>query len=128
MSNVVLSAALATRLRDKLIEQDHVVKTANERKQEAIEKSAATQRENHILREVIQLVADGVYAPDEALQKVAEFLESPRNLEIVKAANELGLERVPTLGTPVPEPASVDKSGNNVILDALLEMKDSGLI
>jgi len=128
MSNVVIPATLAARLRDKLVEQDHVVKTANDRKQEAMEKLAVIQLENHVLKEVIQLVADGVYEPDEALQKVAEFLESPKNLEVVKAAHQLGLDRIPALGAAVSEPGPVDNSENNVIFEALLDMQDSGLI
>jgi len=128
MSNVVIPATLATRLRDKLVEQDHVVKTANVQKQEAMEKLAAIQLENHVLKEVIQLVADGVYEPDEALLKVGEFLESPKNLEVVKAAHQLGLDRIPALGAPVSEAGPVDKGDGNVILDALLDMQDQGLI
>lgn len=128
MSNVVIPATLAARLRDKLTEQDHLVKLAEGRKEEAMQKLAATQLENHVLREVIQLVADGVYEPDEALQKVAEFLTRPRELEVVKAAHELGLDRIPTLGTPVSESGRVDKGNDNPIMDALLNMQDQGLI
>jgi hypothetical protein len=128
MGNVVLPATLAARLRDKLVEQDHLVKTANEQKKEAMDKLAVTQLENHVLREVMQLVADGVFEADEALQKAAEFLQSPRDLEVIKAAHQLGLDRIPTLGTPVSESRPVDKSGGNVILDALLDLQDQGLI
>ena len=128
MSNVVITAELASRLRDKLSEQDHLVKLATGKKDEAMQKLAAVETERNILREVIQLVADGVYEPDEALQKVAQFLERPRELEVVKAAHELGLDRIPTLGTPVSEPAPVDKGDSNLILDALLDMQDQGLI
>jgi len=128
MSNVVIPATLAARLRDKLTEQDHLVKLANGQKDEAMQKLAAVELERTILREVIQLVADGVYEPDEALHKVAEFLERPQELEVVKAAHELGLDRIPTLGTPVSESAPVDKGNDNPIMEALLGMQDQGLI
>lgn len=128
MGNVVLPATLAAQLRDKLIEQDQVVKTANEQRHGALEKLAVVRLENNVLREVLQLVADGFYEPDEALQKVAEFLEKPRDLEVVKAAHEMGLDRIPALGTPVSEPDSALVSGGNVIFEKLLEMQEQGLI
>lgn len=128
MSDVVIPATLAARLRDKLVEQDHLVKTANGQKQEAMEKLAVVQLENHVLREVMQLVADGEYDPTEALQKVAEFMTNPETLKVAKAANELGMDRIPALGAPVSEPAPVDNQDGNVIMEALLDLQDQGLI
>lgn len=127
MEKVVLAADFAAKIRDKLLTQQTMLKAAETRVNETMEKLAVTQRENDVLRAVLQLVTDGVVDPTEAMTKAAEFLGDPMRFQVEKAAHELGIDRFDArLGTPAAEPGPLQ--GENPIEECLVRLVDQGLI
>lgn len=128
MGTVVLATEVAAKVRDKLRNQSVQIKTAQDRAQQAMEKVAAVQQENAVLKTTLQLVADGEIDPNDALEKAAEFLADPMRFEITKSAHELGIDRFETrLGTPVSE-SPPRSAGKSPIADCFSELLDRGVI
>lgn len=128
MGKVVLATEVAAKIRDKLRDQHVQIKTAEDRAQQAMEKVAAIQQENEILKGVLHFVAEGEIDPTDAITKVAEFLADPMRFEVTKSAHELGIDRFETrLGTPVSESPS-QSAGESPIADCLGELVDRGVI
>lgn len=128
MGNVVLTTDVAAKVRDKLRDQQILIKTAQGRAEEAMEKVAATQKENEILKGVLQLINDGELDPNDAIDKMAEFLEDPMRFEVIKSAHELGIDRFDTrLGSPVSE-SQPRSGGKNPIADCLSDLAERGVI
>ncbi len=90
---------LAADLRQKFQGYNQLVKTAQAREKDALEKLAGSQAENRILRETLDLVSKGVIDPADAMEKVEEFSQDPEQLEVVKQAYMLGFEAVPSIGS-----------------------------
>jgi hypothetical protein len=128
MGKVVLATEVAAKVRDKLRDQHVQIKTAQDRAQQAMEKVAAVEQENNILKTTLQLVAEGEIDPNDAMEKVAEFLADPMRFEVTKSAHELGIDRFETrLGTPVSESQS-RSAGQSPIADCFSELLDRGVI
>jgi hypothetical protein len=128
MGNVVLATDVAAKVRDKLKAQQFQIKTAQDRAQEAMEKVAAVQQENEILKMTLQLIEEGEIDPNDATEKVAEFLADPMRFEVTKSAHELGIDRFETrLGVPVSE-SRPSVGGKNPIADCLGSLVDRGVI
>ena len=128
MGTVVLATEVAAKVRDKLRDQSVQIKTAQDRAQQAMEKVAAIQQENEILNGVLKLIAEGEIDPNDAIDKVAEFLSDPMRFEVTKSAHELGIDRFETrLGTPVSESPS-RSAGENPIAECLGDLVDRGVI
>jgi hypothetical protein len=128
MGKVVLDTEVAARIRDKLRNQEVLVKTAEEKAQEAMEKVAAIQQELEITRGVLQLIAEGQIDPNDATDKVAEFMADPMRFQVTKSAHELGIDRFETrLGEPVSE-SQPKSGGKNPIADCFSDLLDRGVI
>jgi hypothetical protein len=128
MGKVVLATEVAAKVRDKLREQQVLVKTAQDQARDAMEKVAAMQQELEITRGVLQLIAEGEIDPNDATEKVAEFMSDPMRFEVTKSAHELGIDRFETrLGTPVSE-SQPRSAGKSPIADCFSELLDRGVI
>jgi len=128
MGKVVLDTEVAARIRDKLRNQEVLVKTAEEKAQEAMEKVAAIQQELEITKGVLQLIAEGQIDPNDATDKVAEFMADPMRFQVTKSAHELGIDRFETrLGEPVSE-SQPKSGGKNPIADCFSDLLDRGVI
>jgi len=128
MGKVVLDTEVAAKIRDKLIEKQAQVKTAQDRAREAMEKVAAIQEELEITKGVLQLISDGALDPNDAMEKVAEFMDDPMRFQVTKSAHELGIDRFETrLGTPVSE-SQPRSGGKNPIVDCFSDLLDRGVI
>lgn len=126
---VQLPVEVATKIREKLLQQEEQIKVAHAKAGEALEKIAAVQHENIVLRDVLRLVAEGVFDPREAIEKVAEYLQDSSKLEVMKAAHELGIDRLDSrLGVPVAEATSAKDDEANPIVNVLSDLVDRGLI
>jgi hypothetical protein len=128
MGKVVLDMETAAKVRDKLQEQQTLIKTAQQEAEQAMEKVAAIEKENDILKGVLQLISDGELDPHDATEKVAEFMADPMRFEVVKSAHELGIDRFDTrLGVPVSE-SRPTSGGKNPIADCLNDLAERGVI
>jgi len=128
MGKVVLATEVASRVRDRLMDQHVQIKTAQGQTREAMEKIAAVQQELEITRGVLQLIADGEIDPNDAIDKVAEFLSDPMRFQVTKSAHELGIDRFETrLGAPVSGSHS-ESSGKSPIADYLSDLVGRGVI
>ena len=128
MGNVVLATEVAAKVRDKLREQQFQIKTAQDQAQQAMEKVAAMEQELAITKGVLQLVSEGEIDPDDAMDKVAEFIADPMRFEVTKSAHELGIDRFDTrLGAPVSE-SQPRSGGKSPIADCFSELLDRGVI
>jgi hypothetical protein len=77
---------------------------------------------------LIQLIEEGEIDPNDATEKVAEFLADPMRFEVTKSAHELGIDRFETrLGVPVSE-SRPSVGGKNPIADCLGSLVDRGVI
>jgi len=128
MGNVVLATEVAAKVRDKLRDQQFQIKTAQDQAQQAMEKVAAMEQELAITKGVLQLVSEGEIDPDDAMDKVAEFIADPMRFEVTKSAHELGIDRFDTrLGAPVSE-SQPRSGGKSPIADCFSELLDRGVI
>lgn len=127
---VQLPVEVATKIRERFLQQEEQIKVAHAKAGEALEKIAAVQRENSVLRDVLRLTAEGVFDPREAIEKIAEYMQDSSKLEVMKAAHELGIDRLDSrLGEPVAEASgSREEEGKNPIADTLSDLLDRGLI
>jgi len=128
--SVPLTTELATKIRDRLISQQELIKVAETKAQDAMTKLAAVAQENQVLRTVLKLVADGVFDPRDAMEKAAAFVERPMDLEVIKSAHELGIDKFETkLGTPVGEARTREKDdGTSPLAECLEDLVNEGLI
>ena len=128
MGKVILAMDVAAKVRDKLRDQSVQIKTAQDQTHQAMEKVAAMQQELEIARGVLQLISEGEIDPNDAVDKVAEFMSDPMRFEVTKSAHELGIDRFETrLGTPVSE-SQPRSAGKSPIADCFSELLDRGVI
>ena len=128
MAKVELSAELAAKVRDTLRGQQDQIKTAQDEARNAMEKVAAVQQENDVLKGMLQLVSDGYFDPSEAIEKLSGFLSDPTSFEFHKSAHELGIDRVDTqLGVPVKDSGPAAPA-SNPIERCLVGLMDDGII
>lgn len=128
MGSVILATDVAAKVRDKLKEQSALIKTAQDQTRQAMEKVAAMQQELEIAKGVLQLISEGEIDPNDAIDKVAEFMADPMRFEVTKSAHELGIDRFETrLGTPVSE-SPPRSAGKSPIADCFSELLDRGVI
>jgi len=110
------------------MDQHVQIKTAQDQAREAMEKIAAVQQELEITRGVLQLIADGELDPNDAIDKVAEFMSDPMRFQVTKSAHELGIDRFETrLGAPVSGSRN-KSSGKSPIADCFSDLMDRGVI
>jgi hypothetical protein len=86
-----------------LKKQQDLIKQAQARETDLQTKIASMQTEMQIYKDVISLVSQGVIDPSDAPEKLALFLEDPDQVEVLKQALALGLDRIPKVGSPVDE-------------------------
>ena len=96
---------LAADLRNKFQGYQDLVKIAQSREKNALEKLASVESENRILRDTLTLVSGGFIDPADAIEKADEFSQDPEQLEVVKQAYKLGFESVPSIGALSDEAA-----------------------
>jgi len=115
---------LASELRQRLFDQQSLVKQAEQREQGLLKKLASVQTENRILRETLELVSGGMIDPEDVMDRVEEFSRDPNSLEVVKEAFKFGLDRLPSIGTPSSEGASGSKpTPEQELEDTIREME-----
>lgn len=112
---------LASEIREALLNQQTLIKKAGADRAEALVKAAALEEEVKVLRDVLDLVSKGVIDPSDAISKVAEFLQDPQQLEVLKQAYMLGFEDVPRIG--VPRDDEKPSSGLDPITEVLIELE-----
>lgn len=69
--------------------RDVLIKQAAER-DAAMSKTAQLETENSVLHDVLELVGEGLIDPDEVTTKLAEFMQDPAQLLIIKQASAAG--------------------------------------
>jgi len=89
-----------------LRKQQDLIKQAQVRESDLQSKIASMQTEVQIHRDVIDLVSQGMIDPSDAAEKLALFLDDPDQVEVIKQALALGLDRIPSLGSVVEEESS----------------------
>jgi predicted DNA binding protein len=113
---------LASDLQKFLKDRELLVKKASVTNEELLKKIASTEEENRILRETLELVSRGVIDPLDAKDRVEEFRGDPQQLEVIKAAYELGLQSVPAIGSPVTE-LGPDRDKVDPLTEALIDLE-----
>lgn len=119
------SKQLATEIRETILNQKELIKRASSNRDEALAKAAQLEEEVRILRDVLELVSKSVIDPRDAASKVAEFLQNPQDLEVLKQAHLLGFDSPPRIGVPVSDekPRSEDAAAPLVELLQEIESK-----
>lgn len=100
---------LASDIGRYLRNKDGLVKQAAQKEAQLLRKIASFEQDNKILSDTLELVSQGAIDPLDALDRVEEFRQDPHQIEVIKAAFEMGMDQVPTLGEPV---ASDNRSSN----------------
>lgn len=101
---------LASDIKDLLFHQDRLVKEAQAEKTRAFEKASALQEEIKILRDVLDLVSKGVIDPSEGPRTADEFISDPAQMDVIKQALAMGLNRVPSIGVAAGAGVEADKT------------------
>jgi hypothetical protein len=89
---------IASEIQGALFSQQKMIKQAQDKTARDQEKLAAIEGENHILREVLDLVTKGHIDPSDALKTAEQFLADPGRMEVLKEALALGMNRSLVLG------------------------------
>jgi hypothetical protein len=94
------SKDIAADIRDTLLNQQALIKKATVERDDAMRRSASLEVQTRVMQDVLDLVSKGVIDATDAVSKVAEFLQDPQSLEVLKQAYLLGFDSVPRMGTP----------------------------
>lgn len=99
---------VVSRIGNLIRRQDGMIKEAGVRETNLKTKIASLSGENQVLRDVLDLVADGMIDPRDAAEKAAEFLEEPEQLQVLKSAVAMGFNHLPAVGEPSGEESETE--------------------
>jgi hypothetical protein len=117
------SKDLAADVRNTLLNQQALIKKASVEKGAMLERNAALEEHVRILSDVMDLVSKGVIDPSDAVSKVAEFLQDPQGLEVIKQAYMLGFDGVPRIGVPQAQERPVNQTAEAPLIEVLRDLE-----